>query len=68
MGMGQKYMNTLQLTKPEGGGGGGEGEKRNLNSLLTTEKKLEGNCNVIICPVWSYLYLYVNESNRKILK
>ena len=52
MGMGQKYMNTLQLTKPEGGGGGGgEGEKWNLNSLLTTEKKLEGNCNVIICPV-----------------
>ena len=51
MGMGQKYMNTLQLTKPEGGGGGGEGEKRNLKSLLTTEKKLEGNCNVIICPV-----------------
>ena len=53
MGMGQKYMNTLQLTKPEGGGGGGggEGEKWNLNSLLTTEKKLEGNYNVIICPV-----------------
>ena len=67
MGMGQKYMNTLQLT--EGGRGGvGEGEKRNLNSLLTTEKKLEGNYNVIICPVWSYLYLYVNESNRTILK
>ena len=50
MGMGQKYMNTLQLTEGGGGGGGG-GEKWNLNSLLTTEKKLEGNCNVIICPV-----------------
>ena len=51
MGMGQKYMNTLQLTEGGGGGGVGEGEKRNLNSLLTTEKKLEGNYNVIICPV-----------------
>ena len=51
MGMGQKYMNTLQLTKPEGGGGGGGGEKWNLNSLLTTEKKLEGNCDHLSCLI-----------------
>ena len=30
MGMGQKYMNTLQLTKPEGGGGGGGGGKNGI--------------------------------------
>ena len=31
-----KYMNTFQITKPEGGGGGEE--KGNLDNWLTTEK------------------------------
>ena len=39
MGMGQKYMNTLQLTKPEGGGGGGEGGKTEFKKLVNNREK-----------------------------
>lgn len=38
MGMGQKYMNTLQLTKPEGGGGGGGG-KTEFKQLVNNREK-----------------------------
>ena len=39
MGMGQKYMNTLQLTKPEGGGGGGGGGKTEFKQLVNNREK-----------------------------
>ena len=39
MGMGQKYMNTLQLTKPEGGGGGGGG-KMEFKQLVNNREKI----------------------------
>ena len=38
MGMGQKYVNTLQLTKPEGGGGGGGG-KTEFKQLVNNREK-----------------------------
>lgn len=38
MGMGQKYMNTLQLTKPEGGGGGGG--KTEFKQLVNNREKI----------------------------
>ena len=40
MGMGQKYMNTLQLTKPEGGGGGGGGGKMEFKQLVNNREKI----------------------------
>ena len=41
MGMGQKYMNTLQLTKPErGGGGGGGGGKTEFKQLDNNREKI----------------------------
>ena len=40
MGMGQKYMNTLQLTKPEGGGGGGGGGKTEFKQLVNNREKI----------------------------
>lgn len=39
MGMGQKYMSTLQLTKPEGGGGGGR--KTEFKQLVNNREKTE---------------------------
>ena len=41
MGMGQKYMNTLQLTKPEGGGGGGgRGGKMEFKQPVNNREKI----------------------------
>lgn len=40
MGMGQKYMNTLQLTKPEGGAGGGGGGKMEFKQLVNNREKI----------------------------
>ena len=39
--MSQKYMNTLQLTKPEGGGGGGGGRgKMEFKQLVNNREKI----------------------------
>ena len=38
MGMGQKYMNTLQLTEGGGGGGGGGG-KTEFKQLVNNREK-----------------------------
>lgn len=39
MGMGQKYMNTLQLTEGGGGGGGGGG-KTEFKQLVNNREKI----------------------------
>ena len=40
MGMGQKYMNTLQLTEGGGGGGGGGGGKTEFKQLVNNREKI----------------------------
>ena len=40
MGMGQKYMNTLQPTEGGGGGGGGGGGKTEFKQLVNNREKI----------------------------
>ena len=40
MGMGQKYMNTLQLTEGGAGGGGGGGGKTEFKQLVNNREKI----------------------------